>query len=178
MQQGKVAKLADDLYIGGANPEELLLNFEQVLHRMMEANIKLSPDKTVISPKSITILGWIWSRGQLKASPYRLSALSTCSPPETVSALKSFIGTYRFLSRVLPRYANTLAPLDAATHGKKGNEKIQWTSVLQESFIKAQKELLNAKTITIPIPSDTLWLVTDAAVRPSAIHWSNSLCSP
>ena len=169
VQQGKVAKLADDLYIGGANPEELLLNFEQVLHRMMEANIKLSPDKTVISPKSITILGWIWSRGQLKASPHRLSALSTCSPPETVSALKSFIGTYRFLSRVLPRYANTLAPLDAATHGKKGNEKIQWTSGLQESFIKAQKELLNAKTITIPIPSDTLWLVTDAAVRPSAI---------
>jgi predicted aspartyl protease len=167
--QGKVAKLADDLYIGGETPEELLKNFEQVLHIMMEANIKLSSAKTVIAPKSITILGWIWSRGQLRASPHRLSALSTCSPPDTVSALKSFVGTYRFLSRVLPRYANTLGPLEAAMLRKKGNEKIEWSPSLRESFTRAQQELLSAKTITVPIPSDTLWLVTDAAVRPSAV---------
>ena len=169
VEQGKVAKLADDLYVGGDTPDDLLKNFELVLHRMLEANIKLSPTKTVIAPKSITILGWIWSRGQLRASPHRLSALSTCSPPDTVSALKSFIGTYRFLSRVLPRYANVLGPLEATIQRKKGNEKIEWSSHLRESFTKAQQELLNAKTITVPIPSDTLWLVTDAAVRPSAV---------
>ena len=169
VKEGNVAKLADDLYIGGETPDELLKNFEQVLHKLLEANIKLSASKTVIAPKSITILGWVWSSGQLRASPHRLSALSTCSPPDTVSAMKSFIGTYRFLSRVLPRYANTLRPLEAAILRKKGNEKIEWSSSLKESFIKAQQDLLDAKTITAPIPSDTLWIVTDAAVRPGAV---------
>ena len=169
VEQGIVAKLADDLFIGGNTPEELYRNFETVLSRFLAANIKLGPGKTVIAPKSITILGWIWTSGQLSASPHILTALSTCSLPDTVSSLKSFIGTYRFISRVLPRYANSLTPLEAATHGKKGNEKIDWSSDLEESFHKAQRDLSNAKTITIPIPSDTLWIVTDAAMRPSAI---------
>lgn len=169
VKEGKVAKLADDLFIGGNTPEELLRNFEQVLHRMLEANIKLSPTKTVIAPKSVTVLGWVWSSGQLKASPHRLSALSTCSPPETVSGLKSFIGAYRFLSRVLPRYANSLAPLEAAIRGKEGNKKLEWSPSMLKSFHKSQVDLLDAKTITVPIPSDTLWIITDAAVRPFAV---------
>lgn len=169
VKENKVAKLADDLFIGGDTPEELLLNFEQVLHRLLESNIKLSPTKTIIAPKSITLLGWIWSSGQLRASPHRLSALSTCSPPDTVSALKSYLGAYRFLSRVLPRYAKSLIPLESAIRGKTGKEKVEWSSSLQEAFHKAQQTLLDAKTITVPIPSDTLWIVTDAAVRPFAI---------
>ena len=169
VKEGKVAKLADDLFVGASTPEELVINFEQFLHRLLECNIKLSPSKTIIAPKSVTILGWIWSRGQLKASPHKISALSTIKPPETVTALKSFIGAFRFISRVLPRYANTLSPLEAAIRGKNGKENINWSDDLINSFKKAQQSLLHAKTITIPKPSDTLWIVTDAAVRPSAI---------
>lgn len=169
VKEGKVAKLADDLFVGGDTPEELLKNFEQVLHRLHECNIKLSPTKTIIAPKSITILGWVWSSGQLRASPHRIAALSTIKPPETVTALKSFIGAFRFISRVLPRYANSLAPLEAAIRGKTSKDKIYWSENLIDSFQKAQQSLLHAKTITIPQPSDALWIVTDAAVRPSAI---------
>ena len=169
VQENKVAKTADDLFIGGQTPEELLLNFERVLDRFHKANIKLSPSKTVIAPKSIMILGWVWTSGSLKASPHRINALSTCPQPETASALKSYIGAYRFLSKVLPRYANALAPLEEAIKGKSGNEKIQWSSSLSNTFKRAQESLSNAKTLTVPIPSDTLWIVTDAAVRPSAV---------
>ena len=169
VMDNKVAKLADDLFVGGDTPEELFENFEIVLHRMLESNIKLSPTKTIIAPKSISILGWIWTSGRLSASPHRLTALSTCSPPETVSALKSYIGAYRFISRVLPGYGKSLAPLETAIRGKVGKEKIIWSSTLSESFRKSQEALLEAKTITVPIPSDTLWIVTDAALRPFAV---------
>ena len=76
VQQGRVAKLADDLFIGGNTVEELLNNFHLVLQRLLENNIKLSATKTFIAPKSVNVLGWIWSDGKLKASPHKISALS------------------------------------------------------------------------------------------------------
>ena len=169
VKEGKVAKLADDLLIGGNSPEDLRINMEEVLHRLLECNIKLSAAKTTIAPKSIDILGWVWSSGKLSASPHRLSALSTCSPPDTVTAMKSYTGAYRFLSRVLPGYAKLLTPLEAAIKGKTGKEKIVWTEELHSDFQKAKDGLRQAKTITMPVPSDVLWIVTDAAIRPCAI---------
>ena len=40
-------------------------------------NLCLSAVKTVINPKSTTILGWIWNCGTLKASPHRIAALAS-----------------------------------------------------------------------------------------------------
>ena len=111
VKQGKVAKLADDLFLGAATPGELLATFEEVLGILLENNLRLSAKKTFIAPRSVTVLGWIWSEGSLKASPHRLSALSECTPPETVTAMKSFLGAYRFLSRVIKSYASVLKPL-------------------------------------------------------------------
>ena len=169
VKSGKVAKLADDIFIGGETPAELLENFEQVLRILLECNVRLSPTKTTVAPKSIVLLGWIWSSGKLSASSHKLAALSTCSPPETASALKSFICTFRFISRVIPRYAKVLAPLELANKGKDGKERVNWSTELLKSFHEAQKSLLQAKSITVPKPSDTLWIVTDAALRPAAI---------
>ena len=169
VKENKVAKVADDIFIGGRTPKELIQNFEVVLDRLLLANIKLSPSKTIIAPKSLSLLGWIWSSGKMSASSHRLTALSTCSLPETVSALKSYLGAYRFISRVLPEHGKLLAPLENIIRGKNGKENISWTSDLQEAFHKTQQALVNAKTITIPIPSDTLWIVTDASLRPGGV---------
>ena len=98
VQLGSVAKVADDIYIGGNTIPELLDNLKLVLHRFLENNLKLSARKTVVAPRKVNILGWLWSAGRIQASPHRLSALAECKPPVTVSAMRSFIGAYRFLS--------------------------------------------------------------------------------
>ena len=170
VMEGVVAKVADDLFIGGDSPSELISNFGKVLQILLDNNLKLSARKTVIAPKSITILGWIWSSGKLRASPHRLTGLSECDPPMTVSAMRSFLGAYRILSRVIKGYAVLLSPLEAAIKGKSsGGDKIEWSDELKAAFRTAQIALKDSKTLTLPIPSDTLWIVTDAAVRPSAV---------
>ena len=80
LQEGFVAKLADDLFCGGDTPDELLQNWERVLESLKKCGICLSPTKTVICPKTITILGWVWSQGCISASPHRVATLATCSP--------------------------------------------------------------------------------------------------
>ena len=69
LKDGVAAKLADDLYCGADTPEELLVNWTRILDALRKSNIKLSPAKTTICPRSTTILGWIWTQGRLSASP-------------------------------------------------------------------------------------------------------------
>ena len=59
VMEGVVAKLADDLYVGGNSPSELLHNWERTLKCLKYNNLVLSASKTVIAPKTIPILGWI-----------------------------------------------------------------------------------------------------------------------
>ena len=170
VKQGKVVKLADDFFIIANDYDELYSNFEEVLGILAENNVKLSAKKTIIAPKSVMVLGWIWNSGFLKASPHILSALSECDPPSTFKALKSFIGAYRHISRVIEKYASLLKPLEAISSGKSaGNLKIVWSDSQLDSFKAAQAALKSAKSIVLPRRTDILQIVTDAAVLPAAI---------
>ena len=76
IEEGFVAKLADDLYCGGDSPEALLNNWRRVLQALDRCNLRLSPTKTVICPKTTSVLGWIWSQGRLSANPHRIAVLA------------------------------------------------------------------------------------------------------
>jgi hypothetical protein len=126
LQEGIVCKLADDLYCRGDTPEQLLENWQRVLSALDKCNIKLFPSKTVICPKSTIVLGWVWSEGRISASPHRVSRLSSSKPPETVHGLRSFIGAYKVLSKVVPHCSSYLVPLDDLAAGHPSNDKVHW----------------------------------------------------
>ena len=111
LQEGSVAKIANDLYCGGNSPQELLVNWRKVLLSLDRCNLRLSPEKTIVCPASATILGWIWCQGSIRASPHRIAALVSCEPPKTVRGLRTFAGSYKMLGRVLSGCAQLLAPL-------------------------------------------------------------------
>ena len=117
LQNGVVAKIADDFHCGGDTPFELLENGQRVLQTLYQCDLRLSASKTVINPKSTTVLGWIWSSGTLQASPHRIATLASCPAPETVGRLRSFIGAYKVLARVVPKCSTFLAPLDDTVAG-------------------------------------------------------------
>ena len=169
VQEGFVAKLADDLYCGANSVDDLLIKWERVLDALSRCGLRLAPSKTVICPKSTTILGWIWSAGQLSASPHRIAPLSLCTPPDTVKGLRSFIGAYKVLGRVLPNCSRYVSPLDDLAAGKQSHDKVGWTDSFLKSFKDAQAALHNHKSIVIPRPTDHLWIVTDGSVSQRGI---------
>ena len=169
LQEGVVAKLADDLYCGGETPEELLYNWERVLNALDSCNLRLSASKTIVCPKTTTILGWIWSQGKLSASPHRIATLSSCKLPETVKGLRSFIGAYKVLGRVVKNCSKIIAPLDDMIAGKSSQEHLSWTDDTVAQFAQAQSSLSTSKEIILPRPDDQLWIVTDGSVTKHGI---------
>ena len=169
LEEGVVAKIADDLYCGGNTPQELLRNWRKVLAALHKCDLRLSASKTIINPRSTTILGLIWNAGTLRASPHRIATLASCPEPETVGRMRSFIGAYKVLSRVIPGCSSLLAQLDDTVAGRESKEHIQWSDDLRTSFLHAQKALSTARTISLPKPSDQLWIVTNGAVRKPGI---------
>ena len=61
LEQGVIAKIADDLYCGGNSPHELLQKWRRVLQALHKCNLCLSSSKTIINPQSRTVLGWVWN---------------------------------------------------------------------------------------------------------------------
>ena len=163
--KGFVAKIADDLYVGGDTEDELFSHWQQVLQALTKNNLGLSAHKTTIAPQTTIVLGWLWRQGTIQVSPHRIAALAAVTPPKTVRALRSFIGSYKVLSRVLQNYSAKMQPLDQEVAGRQSNETVTWTDALLESFHLAQSALKSCKVVTLPRPSGTLWIVTDGAVK-------------
>ena len=164
MMSGKVVKLADDLYLGADSIEDLLQIWKEVLEIFKKNNLKLKPSKTEICPTSTVILGWLWKCGTITATPHRLNTLAQCPPPETVHKLRSFVGTFKALSKVLPYHSDFLQDFDKlCATSKVGSEKINWTDELLQKFESAKSHLKSAKTITLPRRCDELQIVTDAS---------------
>ena len=136
LADGGVTKVMDDLYCGGSSPEEALQQWERVLKAFAKNGLRLSAHKTFICPKSTVILGWIWCQGTIRAGPHRVSALAAVDPLTitTVGQLRSFVGSYKFLSRVLKSYSDYMSPLEDAIAGRNKSEKISWSESLLNDF--------------------------------------------
>ena len=163
LTEGGVTKLADDIYCGGSSPEEVMKEWERVLQSLKDNGLRLSASKTTICPKSVSILGWVWEMGSISASSHRISTLATVDPPQTVGKLRSFVGSFKYLSRVMRSYSEVLHPLEEVIAGRNSSEKIAWTDNLVAAFRRAQDHLKSSKTLTMPRRDDQLQIVTDAS---------------
>ena len=59
IHEGFITKIVDDLYMGSDSEDELVSHWLVVLQALSKNNLGLSSLKTVIAPKSTTVLGWV-----------------------------------------------------------------------------------------------------------------------
>ena len=163
LMAGTILKIADDLYVVGATVEKLMENWECLLSVLQRNNLNLSASKTVICPKSTTVLGWTWTNGSLSVSPHKMSPLLACKPPTTCTAMRSFLGAYKDIARAIPRSSSLLSPLEDAIKGLTGVQKVIWTDVLLDHFSKARAALKSPSALVIPTFTDRLLITVDAS---------------
>ena len=167
--EGIVCKIADDLFIGGSNVNDVQKNWSRCLLKLKENNLTLSAEKTIICPTTTKIVGWIWKNGKLEVDPHKTNPLTVCKPPENVKQMRSFLGGFRVVTCCIPNYSNYVSELEDAVAGKDSSDKVIWSDGLSKAFKSAQTALKNPKTITLPRPEDELFLVSDACNSPAAV---------
>ena len=135
------------------------MNWRKVLSSLDRCNLLLSPEKFIVCPASATILGWIWCKGSIHASPHRI----------TVRGLRAFVGSYKMLGWVLSGCSQLLAPLESLTEGHQSQDTVVWSDNLLACFRSCQGALTSNKSIALPKPEDQLWIVTDGSVKMSGL---------
>ena len=174
MKLGIVARIADDIFVGGATPLETAQNYENVLEKLHAANLKVSADKTKIFLESMDVLGWVWKHGGfISPSPHRVNSLkNTCHNDITcVKDMRSWIGLFKTLLPATKNLTMLLDPFDKAVADKQSKEPIQWDESLKISFNKAKEAIDSIQTLYLPHPNDQLMIVVDAAkAKPGLGH--------
>ena len=160
-QEGKMARQADGLYVGGDSLEELFQNLGEVFERTRKSNLTLKPSKVIIAPQRLVLFGWVKNKQGWEPTEHTVTPLSRAEPPSTVKQLRGFLGAIKQLSSCIENYGVILSPLEKVVAGKGSAEKITWTDELLKGFDKAKNSLKNIRTIYTPKPDDTLHTFSD-----------------
>ena len=160
-RQEKMTRHADGLHVLGDTMEELYDNLAVVLERCKLSGLTLKPSKVIIAPRNSVLFGWKLEGCKWLPTEHTLSALASCEKPTTVTKMRSFIGSFKQFSDLVPGYAKLLHPMELVAAGKEGREPIEWTENLNNVFKQAQEATGKLEAVTVPRPDDKLHTYSD-----------------
>ena len=163
----------DDIQVGGNTHIEAITNWNRVLTRLADNNLKVSPRKVRIFPESTEVYGVKLQHGKISPSDHVLSSLgiTAISQLKTVRQVNAWRGLYKTLLQYLPNLAAFMNPFDLATANKNSRDQFSWTPELTAAFNEAQAHLKNSHTLALPAPNEQLILQPDGAQKPPCIGW-------
>ena len=163
MMEGWLLIIADDMYVCANSLDDLLVSWDVVLEKMSKNGLSLSATKTIVCPKSFDVLGWKWNSGTITITPHKVTPLISSDPPKTCSNMRSYIGTFKAMSRCIPGYSSLMSPLEESIKGLAPSQHIQWTAELLAHFNRCKEALKSPVVLTMPTPEDKLILTVDAS---------------
>ena len=107
----------DDLVVFGATLEEHETRLLKVLDRLRDEGLKLSLDKCQFCQPSVTYVGHIISQDGVSTDPKKTEAVTTWPRPNTVTALRSFLGFCGYYRRFVKDYSKVAHPLNQLLSG-------------------------------------------------------------
>ena len=179
----EVLVFLDDLIVFADTLEEHERRLMQVLHRLKEFGLKLSPEKCHFFKKSVKYLGHVVSENGVETDPGKIAPLTTWPRPTNISELKSFLGFTGYYRRFVKDYSKIAKPLNALTAGylpprkKSKSSKFfsnsdlkrpfneRWTSDCEDAFKALIGKLTTAPILGFANPRKPYVLHTDASLH-------------
>lgn len=178
----EVLVFLDDIIVFSKTLEEHETRLTNVLSRLRENGLKLSPEKCRFFQTSVRYLGHIVSRNGVETDPQKTEALKTWPRPQTLKDLRSFLGFSGYYRRFVEGYSKIVKPLTNLTAGypptRKGakvtnkaskyhNPKEpfgeRWTQACQDAFDQIIGKLTSAPVLGFANPRLPYVVHTDAS---------------
>lgn len=150
----------DDVLIWGENKTQHDKRVREVLRRAEECGVKFNKEKCVFGASSINFLGHIFDRTGMKPDESRVKAIIDMPQPKDKKELERFLGVTNYLSRFIPRYSETSAPLRALL-GK--NILFEWCSSHDKAFNELKYKISSAPVLRYYAPSEPVTVSVDAS---------------
>ena len=95
----------------GLDETDLFNTLELILERLEDNGLYTAAHKCTFFETSITWCGKVYSQGQVKHDPERLTGLATMRRPQTACELMQFLRAVNWLRTSLPRMVEVVYPL-------------------------------------------------------------------
>ncbi len=115
LNRKEVLVFIDDLIVFSRSLEEHEARLIQVLKRLREFGLKLSPEKCKFYQTSVRYLGHIVSQHGVETDPAKVEALKTWPRPNDLKELRTFLGFSGYYRRFVQDYLKIMKPLNDLT---------------------------------------------------------------
>ena len=156
----------DDVIVFSETPEEHLQRMQVVFDRLQEYGIKLKLSKCNVSKPEINCLAHHVSQKGVLPWKKNLESIAQCTPPDTYTKVKSFVGLVGHYRCFIKGFAKIAAPLYNLTSGDnkdKKSEHIDLSPEALEAFDHLKAACLQAPILTFPDFDKPFLLETDAS---------------
>jgi len=152
----------DDIIIASPDIATHNTHLLKILRILNQNNLQINLDKCTFFQTRVRFLGHILTSSGCEPFPERLDVIRNFPRPNTVTQLRSFLGTVNFCHRFIPNSSNLSAPLSTLNKGNK-NSTIIWTDEALTAFAEVKTALSNIKTLFYPREDLHFTLTTDAS---------------
>lgn len=142
---------------------------DQVFTRLFNVGFKLRFEKAQFAQKRVELLGMIVGENKVAVSPSKTLAITNFPRPDSVRALRRFVGLATYLRTHVPHFTEMMMPLFAAIgQPKKKNAAVVavrfvWTDEMEAAFQQAKIALASPPALGIYNPKVPCEVHTDAS---------------
>ena len=145
----------DNLYIAGSNVTEHNHNLKRFLDAAKLYNLTFNQDKTVVCTRSLNILGYTLSNGEIKPDIERIKPIMNLPVPKNSVSLKRSLGMFAYYAGFIPNFSDKINLLNQT-------KEFPLSTNLETAFNELKKTL--CETTLLAIDEDLPFTVeTDAS---------------
>lgn len=166
----------DDIMIYSKTFDEHVQQVDRVLELIIEAGLKLKPDKCVFLKSEIKYLGHTISEKGIQGNDEKIKAITDWKRPETVESLRSFLGLASYFRKFVRDFSKIAGPLHdlvtkkLAQHNVRSSRKgheiglvSDWGEKEEKAFKTLKQKLTEAPTLAFADFDKPFILETDAS---------------
>ena len=150
----------DDLIIHSANLEQHMGDLQEVLKRLQEAGLKLTPRKCHLFKHEVEFLGHVVNADGIKVDPKKTEAIKNWPTPKTVTEVRAFLGTTSYYRKHVEGFAQIAGPLHDLT---KKRATFTWTPDCQTAMDTLKEVLTSAPILAYPREDEEFIVDTDCS---------------
>jgi len=119
---GKICYVyVDDVIVFSKNEVDHVRHIDTVLKCLIEANIRVSQEKTNFFKESVEYLGFIVSKDGTRSDPKKVKAIQEYPEPKSVYSVRSFLGLASYYRVFIKDFASIARPISDILKGENSS---------------------------------------------------------